>query len=167
MSPAASIATSTLLATIISITYGLDVEHDPNIERAEKALVQLREAAITGNFLVDVLPFLNYTPSWFPGARFKAYAERVGPDDKVLTFYSISKFRHLAVLVISQREGKGQPSVLSRSLQRGGHSIDNLPDEEGIKDVTWIAYAAMLLYPQMQKKGQEELDTPRNTTSYL
>ncbi|KAJ8701207.1 hypothetical protein PTI98_000020 [Pleurotus ostreatus] len=39
------------------------------------------------------------------------------------------------------REGKGQPSILSHCLQRGVYSIDTPPDEEVIKDVTWIAYA--------------------------
>ncbi|KAG9218442.1 hypothetical protein CCMSSC00406_0007957 [Pleurotus cornucopiae] len=139
----------------------------PNIERAEKALVQLKEAAITGNFLVDVLPFLKYIPSWFPEARFKAYAERVRPDTVDMRE---APYRQGFTLL---REGKGQPSVLSGSLQRGGYSIDNPPDEEVIKDVTWIAYAggaetsqlvlstffaAMLLYPEAQKKCQEELD---------
>ncbi len=73
---------STLAATIISTSYGLDVEpeHDPNVERAEKALVQLKDAGISGTFVVDILPPLRYMPSWMPGAGFKRYAERARLD---------------------------------------------------------------------------------------
>lgn len=78
----ADIATSTLSATIIAISYGVDVqrEDDPNVERAGKALVNLKEAAISGSFMVDMLPFLKYIPTWMPGAAFKAYAERMRPN---------------------------------------------------------------------------------------
>lgn len=67
---------------IITTSYGLDVEpeHDPNVERAEKALVQLKDSAISGTFVVDLLPFLKYVPSWMPGAGFKIYAERAQLD---------------------------------------------------------------------------------------
>ena len=77
----ADLVTSTLSATIIDISYGIDVqpEDDPNVERAGKALVNLKEAAISGSFMVDILPFLKYMPTWMPGAGFKAYAERVRP----------------------------------------------------------------------------------------
>ncbi|KAF9488920.1 cytochrome P450 [Pleurotus eryngii] len=177
----------TLAGSIIAITYGLDVkpEHDPNIVRAEKALVQLKEAAITGNFIVDILPFLKHIPSWMPGASFKAYAERVRPDTEDmrstpykqgcdrLVSYRISGVVPM-ILTISQREGRGKPSLLSRSLARGGCSIESHPDEEIIKDTTWVAYAggsetspivlstfiaAMLLHPEIQRKAQDELDT--------
>lgn len=94
------------------------------------------------------------------------------------------------LLMIFQHEGKGEPSLLSRRLGRGGYSIDSHPDEEVIKDVAWVAYAgvcrtfvtilrfrnnvsggaetshlalstffaAMLLHPEVQSKGQKELD---------
>ncbi|KAF9495887.1 cytochrome P450 [Pleurotus eryngii] len=158
----------TLSATIIAISYGVDVqrEDDPNVERANKALVNLKEAAISGSFMVDMLPFLKYIPTWMPGAGFKAYAERMRPltMDMREAPYEQGCSR--------LREGKGEPSILSRGL--GGHSIDSHPDAELIKDVTWVAYsggaetsplaistflAAMLLYPDVQKKGQKELDT--------
>lgn len=73
---------SSLAASIISSTYGLDVrpENDPNIERAEKALDNFKHAAIAGLYLVDVLPFLKHVPSWMPGAGFKRFAEKSRPD---------------------------------------------------------------------------------------
>ncbi|KAJ8690951.1 hypothetical protein PTI98_010568 [Pleurotus ostreatus] len=115
--------------------------------------------------MVDILPFLKYIPTWMPGAGFKAYAERARPH--TMDMREVPYEQGCSRL----REGTGEPSILSRSL--GGHSIDSHPDEELIKDVTWVAYtggaetsplviytfvAAMLLYPDVQKKGQEELD---------
>lgn len=200
----ADIEASTLSASVINLVYGLDVkpEHDPNVERAEKALIQLQEAAISGSFMVDLLPFLTYIPSWMPGGGFKAYAERVRPDTIAMREVPYEQGCGLLVsaptiavnrdlLMIPQREGKGNSCVLSRSLARGGYSIDSHPDQELIKDVAWIAYAgayrpfsiilqfrtggiggaemsrsvvstfvvAMLLYPEVQRKGQEELDS--------
>ncbi|KAF4580754.1 hypothetical protein EYR38_003040 [Pleurotus pulmonarius] len=157
----------TLSATIIAVSYGIDVqrEDDPNVERSGKALVSLKEAAISGSFMVDILPFLKYIPKWMPWAGFKAYAERVRP----LTMdMREAPYREGASRL---REGEGEPSILSRSM--GRHDVDSHPDEELLKDVTWVAYtggaetsplvistfvAAMVLYPEVQKKGQEELD---------
>lgn len=62
--------------------YGVNVkaEHDPNIARAEKASANFTDAAIAGIFLVDLLPFLKYIPSWMPGAGFKRFADKSRPD---------------------------------------------------------------------------------------
>ena len=35
----------------------------------------LTDAAITGKWLVDFIPFIKYIPSWMPGAHFKRMAE--------------------------------------------------------------------------------------------
>ncbi|KAL4252017.1 Cytochrome P450 superfamily protein [Pleurotus pulmonarius] len=100
-----------------------------------------------------------------PWAGFKAYAERVRPFtiDMREAPYKEGASR--------LRGGEGEPSILSRSM--GRHDVDSHPDEELLKDVTWVAYtggaetsplvistfvAAMVLYPEVQKKGQEELD---------
>ncbi|KAL4261036.1 cytochrome P450 family protein [Pleurotus pulmonarius] len=153
-----------LAATIISTSYGLDVEpeHDPNVERAERALVQLKDAGISGTFVVDILPLLRYMPSWMPGAGFKRYAERARLDTVDMRESPYQQ----------GREGKGGQSILSRRLAKGGYGIQGHPDEELIKDIAWVAYtggaetshlalsnffAAMVLYPKVQKKGQEEL----------
>jgi hypothetical protein len=60
----------------MSVTYGLPVleSDDPYITLAEEVLQGASEAGIPGTFLVDLLPFLKYVPSWFPGAGFKRKA---------------------------------------------------------------------------------------------
>ncbi|KAG9226766.1 hypothetical protein CCMSSC00406_0009664 [Pleurotus cornucopiae] len=112
-----------LAASIISSTYGLDVrpENDPNIERAEKALDNFKHAAIAGLYLVDVLPFLKHVPSWMPGAGFKRFAEKSRPDTiDMLNAPFIEGCNRI-------REGMNEPSLLSRSLAKGGHSIEDHP----------------------------------------
>jgi len=68
--------------TIISITYGLDIEpvNDYYLETAEKGVRTLLEAGIPGTFLVDSLPLLKYVPEWIPGAGF----QRKGRESKML-----------------------------------------------------------------------------------
>ena len=41
-----------------------------------EAVERFFEAATPGAFLVDVFPSLQYLPSWFPGASFKATAKQ-------------------------------------------------------------------------------------------
>jgi hypothetical protein len=63
-------------ATIMSITYGIDVQEsgDPYISLADDALKGISEAAVLGTFWVDLFPSLKYLPSWLPGAGFQKKA---------------------------------------------------------------------------------------------
>ncbi|KAJ8699050.1 hypothetical protein PTI98_002207 [Pleurotus ostreatus] len=159
----------TLSASAISIAYGLDVQpaHDPNIERCEAAIGQLNDAALDGNYLVDTLPMLKYIPSWMPGAGFKAYAEKARP--KTLDMFNTPFIEACDKI----REGGAEQSMVSSGLARGGYSIDDHPDQEIIRDVASMAYAggaetshlalktfvaAMLLYPSVHDRAQQELD---------
>ncbi|OJT06168.1 O-methylsterigmatocystin oxidoreductase [Trametes pubescens] len=63
----------------LSIVYGYRVttDDDPQLKRAEETLDLLGNhiaSAGAGVWLVDVLPFLKYIPSWVPGAGFKRKA---------------------------------------------------------------------------------------------
>ncbi|KAL4264901.1 cytochrome P450 family protein [Pleurotus pulmonarius] len=160
----------TLAASVVALTYGINVkpEHDPTIERGEKALRQLQKAAIAGTYLVDLIPILKHIPSWMPGAGFKAYAEQALPD----TIAMIDTPYNEGCTLI--QEGNGRESLLSRSLARVADSNhDDGPTAEIIKDVAAQVYvggaetshatlstfvAAMVLFPEVQKRGQEELD---------
>lgn len=148
-------SSSSLSASAISIAYGLDVRpaHDPNIARCEAAISQLNNAALDGNYLVDTLPILKYIPSWMPGAGFKAYAEKARP--KTLDMFGIPYieareqivssdihvYRCIDIYLTLQREGTTERSVVSSGFARGGHSIDNHPEEDVIRDVAAITYA--------------------------
>ncbi|KAJ8699036.1 hypothetical protein PTI98_002193 [Pleurotus ostreatus] len=158
-----------LSTSIISIAYGLDAksENDPNIERCEAAIGQLSKAAMDGNYLVDALPILKYVPRWMPGAGFKAYADEARP--KTLAMLDVPYFEALKRM----GEGTTEQSVVSSCLAKVDHSGEGPPAEEIARDVASIAYlggsetshlalktffAAMLLYPDVQRRGQKELD---------
>ncbi|KAL4267508.1 cytochrome P450 family protein [Pleurotus pulmonarius] len=158
-----------LSASAISIAYGLDVKptHDPNIGRCEAAIGQLNNAALDGDYLVDTLPMLKYIPTWMPGAGFKAYAEKARP--KTLDMFNTPFIEACDKI----RDGVAEQSIVSSGLARGGYSIDDHPDQEVIRDVASITYAggaetshlalktfvaAMLLYPDLHDRAQQELD---------
>ena len=64
--------TSTFSAAIVKVTYGVDIDEkdDPNIALLESGLNG--GAALTpGEYLVGLLPFLQYVPAWVPGAGFQ------------------------------------------------------------------------------------------------
>ena len=63
-------------AIIMKISYGIDVQEtdDPYVSLAEDALEGISQAAVLGNFWVDLFPILKYVPSWFPGAGFQKKA---------------------------------------------------------------------------------------------
>ena len=73
------VISSTFAATIMKIGYGIVIKEsdDPYISMAEIALTGASDASAPGAFLVDMLPFLKYVPSWFPGAGFQKKATRV------------------------------------------------------------------------------------------
>ncbi|KAF8506218.1 cytochrome P450 [Gautieria morchelliformis] len=158
-------------ATIMEIIYGIDVLPigDPYIQLAEQASQAVLSAVIPGSFLVDTLPILKYVPEWMPGAGFKTKARvwrHVATEMPVVPFNACKK---------ALREGKATPSVTASLLE----SMADLPEadvpqqEETIRNTGAIAYLAgsdtttialswfilaMILYPDVQRKAQRELD---------
>ena len=64
---------STVGGLTLSLAYGINIEaeNDPYIAMAEKAGETFTAAAEPGAFLVEVLPGLQYVPTWFPGMSWK------------------------------------------------------------------------------------------------
>ncbi|CCO31618.1 O-methylsterigmatocystin oxidoreductase Short=OMST oxidoreductase [Rhizoctonia solani AG-1 IB] len=60
-------------STLLSAVYGYEVTsaHDPLVRVVEKALDHLNEAAVPGNFFVNVMPWIRYIPDWVPGTGWK------------------------------------------------------------------------------------------------
>lgn len=63
----------------LSIAYGIQADTPDNeFLRAYKDMLEgVTEATVPGAFLVDILPFLKHLPSWFPGVKFHAHANKV------------------------------------------------------------------------------------------
>ncbi|KAH9483726.1 Cytochrome P450 monooxygenase COX2 [Psilocybe cubensis] len=158
-------------ATIMRVVYGIRIKDstDPSVAAAEKALEILNTAGTPGAFLVDVLPILKYVPSWLPGAGFKKKAAKW---KKYNTLIVERPFQRVEELL---REGEALPSMASALLERLPERNDPSYVEErklgqnatclaylGGADTTLSAvhsfFLAMILYPEVQRKAQAELD---------
>ncbi|KAL4936814.1 hypothetical protein BDV06DRAFT_233009 [Aspergillus oleicola] len=160
-------------AVILKIAYGYNINPrgpDPFVSLANEALENFSIAGTPGAWIVDAVPILQYLPSWLPGAGFKRTA--AAWRDNLLT--TIEKpYR----LVLKQmKEGKYLDSYLSNLLEES-HSQGRTLTAEEEQVITWSAgslytggadttvstlstfFLAMSLYPAVQKKAQEELDT--------
>ncbi|KAJ8521866.1 hypothetical protein ONZ45_g1493 [Pleurotus djamor] len=155
---------------IIQAAYGIDVafENDAIISQGSKTLVHLRIAGTIGTFSVDYIPMLKYVPKWFPLAKFQMLAEESRSDVGRMCDGPFKKAKE------TMGRGSVAPSVVSRSLT-GARQRGLVEDETEsiIKDVAAVSYvgsaettpsslinffAAMVLYPSVQKKAQDEID---------
>ncbi|KAG8723938.1 hypothetical protein FRC09_001047 [Ceratobasidium sp. 395] len=161
-------------AILLSCLYGYDASHpfDELVYLVETAVDKVCEAASTSNFYVNTIPWLKYVPSWLPGAGWKrqANAWRVEKDKLQNDPFEWTKLRMAA--------GTATPSVVKSLLTQvvNGQFTEQRAEEEEdmIKWAAGTLYAAgaettiaslttlvlaMVLYPEVQKKIQVELDS--------
>ncbi|EAT80928.1 hypothetical protein HBI56_185850 [Parastagonospora nodorum] len=155
-------------AVILKITYGYTAEpkgKDILVDMAGQTMHEFSESTIPGKWPVDVMPFLRYLPEWMPGTAFKKTARDMAAQLQETTE------RPYAFVKQQMREKKHKTSFLSQALEELGSD----PDMERIHkwsassmylggaDTTVSAlmtfFLAMTLFPDVQKKAQEELDS--------
>ncbi|TFY63043.1 hypothetical protein EVJ58_g3473 [Rhodofomes roseus] len=155
----------TVAATTLMILYGYDLREDDNtfVDIARVAMPEFSSGLLPGSYLVDLLPILQYVPSWIPGSGWKKSAKTYKRDLNALldTPYEYAK----------QEIAKGStfPSFVSLCL---GESPDADREElvktaasslyVGAVDSTSSAvttfFHAMAKYPEIQKRAQEEIE---------
>ncbi|KAG6878839.1 hypothetical protein C0992_007282 [Termitomyces sp. T32_za158] len=162
--------------TILGGTYGLDIQpkDDPYIQTAAEATHTLFTAAVTGAFLVDLVPILKYVPDWMPFADFKRKGKqwrKLASDMINLPYDAIQR---------NIKNGDAAPSFVLRSLQNVDESQDIRLQEYIIKSTAGSMYTGESLHnrqrkaltvaaiescilgllenPTVVKKAQEELD---------
>ncbi|KAH9917357.1 cytochrome P450 [Amylocystis lapponica] len=157
-------------AVILSVTYGLDVKpkDDPFIETAERAATALVVSANAGAYLVDSIPILKYVPSWFPGAMFKRQAREWR---KSVVAMVEDPFK--AVKRAVSEGDKTSPSMIVSFFSSSEETEDTSEQEKIYSEAAGAAYTAgsdttissvgsfflaMLRYPEVQRKAQEEID---------
>ncbi|KAK7687641.1 hypothetical protein QCA50_008856 [Cerrena zonata] len=162
-------------AIILKVVYDMDVTnmHDEYIQIAEEALSALSQVQVPGKFWVESLPILRYVPNWLPGAYFKKWALKYGPIiDEMVDKPFDAVMQNIAL-------GKAGPSVVTNMTEKiqGNASVSGElgrnEREEIARGVTGAAYGAaadtttaaaqsffiaMSLYPDVQRKAQQELD---------
>ncbi|KIJ35877.1 hypothetical protein M422DRAFT_257346 [Sphaerobolus stellatus SS14] len=157
-------------AVIMEITYGIHIkpENDPYLIVGEKATRALGEVHIPGTFLVDIFPWMKYIPHWMPGATFKRkgreWAKYIS-DMKELPFQTTKTAMvqgtadscfvtsHLEDLELLKEVPADQEDIIKNTA-----GIVFTGGSDTIVKMTITFILAMLLYPEVQKKAQEELD---------
>ncbi|PYH90324.1 cytochrome P450 [Aspergillus ellipticus CBS 707.79] len=156
-------------AVILKIAYGYTIEphtNDPLVDLANDAVDKFSIAAKPGTWLVDIMPFLKHIPLWFPGAGFKRNAMKWRNQ-----IFEVAE-KPFVFVKDQMKQGTQTPSFLSALLDAG---IPPANSEEEIvarwsagslytggadTTVSSIAnfFMAMALYPDVQRKTQEEID---------
>ncbi|KAF8884124.1 cytochrome P450 [Infundibulicybe gibba] len=169
------IITSSFSASIvIRIAYGHQIssEDDSYNIMSHQVAVAVDATGPAASTMVDFFPFLQYLPSWFPGTYFATQARRVRKCIRDLHEQPIEDIRQQIAA------GIGSPCFVRNELENlpqdqaaGSPDYDTqLDDIMGAAatiytagaDTTWttmsIFLLAMVLYPDVQRKAQEEID---------
>ncbi|KAJ4267248.1 hypothetical protein NW762_003351 [Fusarium torreyae] len=147
---------------ILKIAYNYRAEQfqeDVLINMAGKAMNDFATAAVPGAFLVDMLPF-----HWMPGTNFKKLARQWSSElsDLLEKPYAFVKQQHA--------QGKQDYSFLTQLLDAGDSTAEEKLTNKWSAAALYAAgadttvssiecfFLAMKLYPEVQKKAQEEID---------
>ncbi|KAF7977803.1 hypothetical protein HWV62_2717 [Athelia sp. TMB] len=148
-------------STILDVAYGIRTlpEDDPYIQTAEEAVAAIADAAIPGRYMVDNLPWLRYVPAWVPGASFQTIAQKA---NKVIQASFTVPFEELKIAVAN---GTAKPSFATSCLEQVDLAGDVAYQEKIIQNTSGTMFAAlstfmlaMIMYPKVQAKAQQELD---------
>ena len=172
-------------AVILRITYGYTPNAkgpDPLVDIAEKAMSQLSIVGVPGQWAVDIFPFcklqlpflkkpsnaeldqVRFLPDWCPGTNFKATAREFRKE-----LYRSAETPY-AWVKKQMRDKKAKTSFMSQAIECLGtesrmehvHQWSAASMYLGGSDTTVAAimtfFLAMAVFPDIQKKAQEELD---------
>ncbi|KAG8837900.1 hypothetical protein FRB91_007882 [Serendipita sp. 411] len=152
------------ISTIITkITYGEQFykEHGEALVQLNIDNTRLAAWAFTKFWAVDVIAFLRYIPSWFPGAHFQQIAKIGAEQANQIRFWAFGCIKD------AMAKGTADESLVSQNLN------DSTFPESTIRDATAIMYQAgvdttttalinlfyiLVLHPDWQSKLQKELD---------
>ncbi|EJT97961.1 cytochrome P450 [Dacryopinax primogenitus] len=152
-------------SSIMRIVYGYELapENDPLLRHANMVMEDFSQACAPGRWIVDVLPFLKHVPEWMPGAGFQKIAKKWWLD--------VDRMYRAPFELVKQRMAAGiaLPSITAQLLEVKKEQSD----EEHMISAMGALYAGgvdttpaalgsfmmvMILYPDVQKKAQAELD---------
>ncbi|KAF2264418.1 cytochrome P450 [Lojkania enalia] len=129
-------------SVISRITYGYTPEAhdaDPLVDLAGQAGHTLQEATVPGKWMVDILSFLRYFPDGFPGTSFKR------PGSAMRDTLTQCVEQPYAWVKQQMREKRHKTSFLSQAIESTVSSLQSF-------------FLAMMLFPDVQEKAQEEID---------
>ncbi|CAI7648233.1 unnamed protein product [Penicillium palitans] len=157
-------------AIVLKIGYGYTIEphaQDPLVDLADKAMEDFSYALLPATWAVKFIPIMKYLPAWFPGAGFVKIAQ--GYKSRAQSFSDVP----YAFTKQQISNGRFVPSFLSNLLE--SNPVEPGTEEEEL--IKWSAgslyaggadttvssiasfFLAMALFPEAQRKAQQELDT--------
>ncbi|PFH46697.1 hypothetical protein AMATHDRAFT_69268 [Amanita thiersii Skay4041] len=153
-------------AIFIQISHGYIInkeKRDPLVSIVEKAAQEFYIATAPGKWLVDTFPILRHVPAWMPGAKFKRMAEEFRktnmdqlyiPHEFVLKQIESKTAQKSFTTTMLQSDLSPEESELikfaSNSLYAGG--------TDTVTATIAVFFLAMVLYPEVQKRAQREID---------
>ncbi|KAF8310798.1 cytochrome P450 [Clavulina sp. PMI_390] len=155
----------TSLRTFMHSIYGIEIQshHDPILQAVLAGTGVASASVVPGRFLVNILPFLTYVPDWFPGTKWKAlgrlWKEQIA-QMKALPFNQ---------MLNNEKEGRAYDSFSSRMLNDPQTTLTSaqvmhtagscfIAGTEATSGAVMYFLWAMMMYPDVQKKAQEEVD---------
>ncbi|KAK6543504.1 hypothetical protein TWF694_000250 [Orbilia ellipsospora] len=167
---------TTSSATVLKMAYGYNIDRekpDRLVSLIDRMMTEFSLAAAPMAWMVDIIPALQYLPEGFPGAQFQRIAREWRK--------SIEAAAYIPYGFVQRQMAKDQyqPSYVSKLVEQckiEGSSEGkclNYDDEEAIiwtaaslygaaADTTTITLSAftlaMVLFPEVQRKAQEEID---------
>ncbi|KAF7968957.1 hypothetical protein HWV62_28806 [Athelia sp. TMB] len=184
--------------TMLGSTYGMAAEkdRDPYIHAAGVLIHSASDSLTPGRYLVEILPWMKHVPAWIPGASFHTTARE---GNKVVEAATSAPFERVKAAMVSvtselttrnvlrsgcKAKGTAKPCFTTRCLEKINKDDDISHQELVIQNVagtmfntgsytsgiTYITFIlAMLKYPEVQAKAQQELDAvlgPNRIPSY-
>ncbi|KAI0259890.1 cytochrome P450 [Gloeopeniophorella convolvens] len=154
--------------TMLEIAYGFDIlpEEDPYVLSAEKVMNTIAFSSTKEAYLFDAIPWLKNMPSWFPGARLKRKADKWRPlvissvetpwDEVKAALSTGSAAPSVAATMISSLDDDSAPEDVWATKVVPGMMFMAGADTTVSALLTFMV--AMLRYPEVQRKAQEEID---------
>ncbi|QPG99207.1 hypothetical protein C2857_001197 [Epichloe festucae Fl1] len=162
-------------AIILKIVYGYSVEQqttDPLVNLIERMMANFSIAMLPMTWAVDMIPFLRYLPTWFPGTSF----HETGQQWKAITERAMNT--PYSFVRDKMKTRSNRPSFVASLVQKHSQGADgdealNKLDEDDIKQAAGTMYGggadttvssimsfvlAMMVFPEVQRKAQEEID---------
>ncbi|KAF3074181.1 cytochrome P450 [Trichoderma afarasin] len=161
-------------AIMLRITYGYVIEplnQDPLIQLMQDVMTNLSSAFLPLYWATDFVPAIRHLPDWFPGTGFKQTARKWKSINDAVTKTPYDFVQKQMENGIYQ-----QISYVSEHIKAHGHGDGTGVSEEDSSNIaltatdmygggadttvsTIMAFTlAMILFPEVQKKAQEEID---------
>ncbi|CAE6414823.1 unnamed protein product [Rhizoctonia solani] len=163
-----SLAVATILFRSL---YGYEAESstDPFLSRTQALFTHIGYAILSSNYLVNTIPALLYVPEWFPGAGWKREATKWRKEKETL----INEIYHIGLENAKKDEGaqimvgslRQEALKLGLSEQLSDNYVKHIlmtlvgAGRETTVNTLMMFLVAMVLFPEVQKKAQQELDS--------